>query len=120
MVLPFVSAWAGHTPDSHGAAASLARAIRACYPKQANAADGLGIGAADLSRQLAGRDGLNLWRLASSRDLYAQFLRFEAERLGALFVSDAERRFILACVQVGKKTMARALPQLSHPERKNA
>lgn len=63
--VPVGAAWTGHTDASRDLALDVTVAIDAIFNKREGAADAMGLHPADLSRQLAGRDPLNFWRLAS-------------------------------------------------------
>lgn len=64
--MPFCAAWAGHTDVSREMAQDVHDAIVLdCALKLEAAASTMGLTLPQLSRQLAGREPLNHWRLAS-------------------------------------------------------
>lgn len=83
-MIGFVAAWTGHTDESRQLAEDVTRAIDAVFDKREAAAVVMGLHPADLSRQLAGRDPLNAWRLAHlPASFWLAFLCARARRFGA-------------------------------------
>lgn len=112
-----VAAWAGHTADSRGFAEDIEAALVKCCGSQKAAAYFMGLGnEQQLSRQLAGVEPLNVYRLCSVPGFWLAFLKIHALRLGGEFLSPDDKAFVLGFVGMGKAKLARFFPSLCHTD----
>lgn len=114
--------WCGvHTPESAAAADALDKAIADEGLLDKQAAIGMGITAPQLSKQRAGREALNYWRLWSlPKSFQIARLKREAALLGCVVLSPDERACLVGAARLGPRRMAKMLPQLLSEERRSA
>jgi hypothetical protein len=120
MIFGFFAAWQGHTDQSRAFAQDVIAALADCGIAHKAAALDMGIHPADFSRQLAGVDPLNAYRLLALPGAFqVALLKRQAQRFGASLITAQEREFIVGVAQLGKRRMAKMLPQRA-AERKQA
>jgi len=87
-MLGFVSAWAGHTDASREMAQDIARAFELADLKHDAAAQLMGLTAQQLSRQLAGCEPFNLWRLGFLPiAFHTAWIERRSARIGAALIN---------------------------------
>lgn len=119
MIFSFTAAWQAHTDESRLLALDIASAIDATYDKREVAATDMGLHPADLSRQLAGRDPLNMWRLTSlTPDFWLVLLTKRSNRLGAELITPRQMDLLRAAAAIGSKHMAKILPARQEERRR--
>lgn len=120
--LPFTAAWTGHTEFSRMLAEDVTTALDAAFDKREAAAREMGLHPADLSRQLAGRDPLNLWRLAGlSWSFWLAFCAARMARTGGLVITSEQLSFIKGAAALGPRMLSAIVPAFtSEDERKRA
>lgn len=110
MIPGLFAAWCGHTDESRILAADVTTAIDAAYDKRETAAALMGLHPADLSRQLAGRDPLNLWRLTSlSSGFWTALLAARARRLGGELLSSEQLALLKGAAAMGPRMLRSAM-----------
>lgn len=115
MIGGLLAAWAGHTPASRQDADDIICALGDCGIAQKAAAIDMGIAPEKFSRQLAGLEPLNAWRLGYLPvEFHIALLRRRAARVGAVVLTAEERAFILSAAQIGIKRMSKVAPSLFH------
>lgn len=120
-MMPVCVAWCGHNDASRELAEDLRDAMKDVCGSEKAAAIKMGLTPNQLSRQLAGREPFNAFRLGYLPVTFMpKFLKRRADRIGAAVVTAEERELIRAALTLGKKRMARLCPQLVHHERKRA
>jgi hypothetical protein len=119
MILPLTAAWTGHTDDSRELALLVTAAIDTAFLKRESAAALMGLHPADLSRQLAGRDGINLWRLASLGPVFWTALCVGLmARMGGVVLTADQLTFIKGFAQMPRRMARMVLASVE--ERKRA
>jgi hypothetical protein len=119
VIFSFTAAWHGHTEESRLLALDIALALDATYDKRETAAADMGLHPADLSRQLAGRDPLNMWRLTSlTPDFWIALLAARSRRLGAALITPEQLQLLKGAAVMGPRKMARMLLSTAHNERR--
>lgn len=119
MIFSFTAAWSGHTDASRALAADITAALDAAFTKREHAADAMGLHPADLSRQLSGRDPLNLWRLADlPLAFWLALLRARCRRIGAELLTPDQVALLKGAAAMGSRMLGAVLPSLK--ERKSA
>lgn len=115
IALPVSAAWIGHTDASRDLAQDVTTALDTAFPKRELAAEAMGLHPADLSRQLAGRDPLNLWRVASlGWTFWLAFCAARVARVGGVVLTSEQISFVRGAAVLGVKRMARmVLPETS-------
>jgi hypothetical protein len=113
----FLAAWCGHTPESQRLAGHVDAALTAIgYPpsrrKAASIDMGLDKDGTKLSRQLAGREPLNLWRLSLLPGFPVALAKVVLAEAGATVLSAQEREFVVSLGRLGRRRMAKVLPAL--------
>ena len=104
-------AWAGHTDASRELAQDITAAIDAHMKREA-AASMMGIHPADLSRQLSGRDPLNLWRLtALPSEVWLAFLAARTRRLGGEVLTADQLTLLKGAATLGPRMVRAILPE---------
>ena len=117
MIFSFAAAWNGHTDQSRELAQDIAVAIDA-HMKRETAASLMGIHAADLSRQLAGRDPLNLWRLTSlPADFWLAFLAARTKRLGGEVLTADQLALLKGAAAMGPRMLHAVIPAIKERRR---
>jgi hypothetical protein len=118
VVLPFVAAWCGHTEKSRMQAQAVKVALDAVYPRKWYlAAERMGISENQLSRQVAGTEPLNLWRLADLPDeWHAAYDSARAQLRGAVVIEPDTLSLIRGAVAIGKRRMASVEPRMVRVE----
>lgn len=107
---PFVAAWAGHTDISREWSQDIVLALAFCGIKHESAAATMEIHPADFSRQLSGRDPLNLWRLASlPASFWMALFALRVARIGGLVLTPEQLTVFRGAASIGPKRMARML-----------
>lgn len=120
MWIPSGAAWEGHTDASRELAQDISSALMACGLTEKAAAIEMGIHPTDLSRQLAGRDPLNLWRLTSlSAEFWLVFLHKRAARIGGALVTPEQLALIKGAAAIGPRMLSTVL-SVDQKERKRA
>ena len=110
MILSFIAAWQGHTDASRELALDIAVAIDLHLERKAAAAL-MGLHPADLSRQLAGRDPLNLWRLTSlPADFWLAFLAARTRRLGGEVLTADQLALLKGAAAIGPRMLHAVIP----------
>lgn len=105
-----VSAWSQHTDDSRALAQDIASALDTAFGKRDAAAAAMGIHPTHLSHQLAGRDPLNVWRLAGlGGAFWIAFLGARAKRIGADLVSAETLALIRGAASLGPRMVSSML-----------
>jgi hypothetical protein len=109
-----LAAFAGHTDASREDANALRDAIAAMGLKHADVADGMGLSdEKQLSRQLAGSEPLNLWRLSNLPDLRNKFDAIRAERRGAILLEPGMVALLRGLLAVGRDRLSELWPQIA-------
>jgi hypothetical protein len=107
-----VAAWAGHTPASKAFADDIQFAIRDAATSQKELAYEMGIAPEKFSRQLAGLEPLNAFRLwgMTPVDFRVCLVERQAMRLGATVVRQAHISELIARVEelTGQRRMVKA------------
>jgi hypothetical protein len=112
MILGLLAPWVEHTDASRELAQDIALAIDA-HMKRGTAASLMGIHAADLSRQLAGRDPLNLWRLTSlPADFGLAFLAARTKRLGGEVLTADQLNLLKGAAAMGPRMLHAVIPAI--------
>lgn len=118
MALPLVAAWVGHTDASREWAQDIASALAGCGLKHEAAAAVMEIHPADFSRQLSGRDPLNLWRLASlPAGFWLALFALRVGRIGGVVWTADQVALVRGAAEMGVRHMAKMLLPV-HSERK--
>jgi hypothetical protein len=118
MIFPPLAAWAGHTDVSREMAKSLTAALSQHGVKHETAADAMGLGIEDFSKQVNGLKPLNLWRLSYLPcEVYLTYLQLEARRFAAELVTSEDRAFVVGFARAGHRRMAAMFPQWFDEER---
>ncbi len=121
MIAPFtlvavsyvLGAWAGHTANSRETARNIEIALDTIGMKQREAAERMGLTLSQLSRQLAGREALNLYRLdALPAEFHLAYQRLQDKRRGGTFVESEIAAYLRAASRLGPKRMLKMLPDL--------
>jgi hypothetical protein len=120
-VIPIFAAWCGHTDASRDMAKSLTAALKQHDVKHETAADAMGLGFEDFSKQVNGLKPLNLWRISYlPRPVYLTYLQLEARRFGAELITAEDRAFVVGFATAGRARMAQMFPSMFEQERKEA
>jgi hypothetical protein len=121
-ILPWGSAWNGHTEISRQQAANLVAALRQHGMKLQAAALDMGLETKDLGKQLRGHKPLSLWRLSFlPTPVYVTWLGLEVARFGGSLLTAEDRAFVLSAAQLGITKMLTIVPSFSQQqERKEA
>ena len=110
MTFLFGAAWMGHTEESRQLALDIAVALDA-HMERKEAAALMGLHPADLSKQLAGRDPLNAWRLANlPACFWLAFLVARAKRIGAELMTADQLALLKGAAALGPRLLAAVLP----------
>jgi hypothetical protein len=113
-------AWTGHNEFSRALAEDVTIALDATYPKREAAAADMDLHPADLSRQLSGRDPLNLWRLAAlGWPFWIAFCVARMARVGGVVLTADQLTFIKGFAALPKR-MARMVLASRQTERRSA
>jgi hypothetical protein len=111
-MVAFLAPWTEHTDISREWAQDIATALAACGLSQKAAALEMGIHYTDLSRQLAGVDPLNLWRLTSlPGEFWIALLAARAKRMGADLITAEQIALIKGAAAMGPRMLAAVLTQ---------
>lgn len=101
-----LGAWVGHTDESRKTADNIGRAFDAIGMKHQEAADLMGLTLPQLSRQLAGREPLNAFRLdALPAAFHLAFLRVQSKRHGGAFIEPELMDYLRAAARLGVRRM---------------
>jgi hypothetical protein len=104
-------AWTGHNEFSRALAEDVTIALDATYPKREAAAADMDLHPADLSRQLSGRDPLNLWRLAAlGWPFWIAFCVARMARVGGVVLTADQLTFIKGAAALGPRMLSAILP----------
>lgn len=115
-MIALIAAWVGHTDVSRELAQDVIAAIDAAFDKRERAAVEMGLHPADLSRQLAGRDPLNFWRLASlGWPFWIAFCAARMARVGGLVLTSEQLTLIKGFAALPKRMLRMAF---NHAERR--
>lgn len=113
-------AWCGHTDESREMAEDVTKALDAIGMRYEDAADLMGLRLTQLSRQLAGREPLNYYRLGKLPvSFHMQWLRFRSKRIGGAFIEPELVEFLRGAARAGRR-MAKAGVTLLDNERRSA
>jgi transcriptional regulator with XRE-family HTH domain len=109
----FLAAWLGHTRRSLALAEAVREAIKACGWKEEYAARLMGLSAPQLSRQLAGQEPLNVFRLAELPDEFQRaYDKYRAGQRGAVVLEPSEIELVRGAAHLGRRVMRKmTLPQ---------
>ena len=108
------AAWAGHTEMSREMAQDIARALELAGLKHSDAAARMGITLPMLSRQLAGVEPLNVYRLGFLPiEFHAAWLQLRAKRIGGELLPADQLALVRGAAVLGFKRMTRVLPSLT-------
>jgi hypothetical protein len=103
-------AWQGHSDASREVALDLTAAIDTHMERKAAAAV-TGLHPADLSRQLAGRDPLNLWRLANlPAEVWMTFLTLRVKRMGGEVLTADQLDLLKGAAALGPRMLQALVP----------
>lgn len=114
MSFPCAAAWCGHTQESREWAEDIQAAFDAMQPrlKIDTAATQMKLTREDLSKQLAGKLPLNLWRLGFlSVEFHALLLKLRAARVGGAFLTRDDLALVRGFVGMGPRGMLKMLPE---------
>jgi len=107
----FAVAWMGHTPASREMADDIIAAFRVAQLSHKAAAIAMGLDEGDLSRQLAGKDPLSVYRLGFLPvEFHTAWLQLRAERIGGALLTADQLSIIKGASVLGLKRMLRILP----------
>ena len=123
MMLFLFVAWTGHTDASRDLAIDIGAAMVSAGMKREEAAALMGITAPELSRQLAGVEPLNLWRLWSLPVAFKVWLFIrQAKRVGAEFLTPEHLAIVQGAAALGKKKMSKMflVPQQPQQQKESA
>lgn len=113
------TAWAGHTEMSREMAQDIVRAFELAGLKHDTAATLMGVTLPMLSRQLAGVEPLNVYRLGFLPiEFHVAWLQLRAKRIGGELLPADQLALVRGAAVLGFKRMARVLP--SSVERRSA
>jgi len=106
------AAWTGHTEDSRAYAQDIVGALADSGISQKAAAIEMGLSSEQqLSRQLAGTEPLNAYRLSFlPMGFHVSFLRRRAARLGAAVIAPEDLALIRGAAVLGAKKIADLIP----------
>jgi hypothetical protein len=108
MMFGFCAAWAGHTDDSREMAEDIRKALDAIGMLDKEAASLMGLTVPQLSKQLAGREPLSVYRLCYLPvQFHLQWLRFRSKRIGGAFIEPELVEFLKGAARAGRR-MAKA------------
>lgn len=111
-MISITAAWTGHTEASRDLAQDVTTGIDTGYDKRESAAGVMGLHPADLSRQLAGRDPLNFWRLASLNwAFWIAFCAARMARIGGLVLTLEQLTLIKGFAALPKRMLRMAFNQ---------
>lgn len=111
-MISVIAAWVGHTDASRELAQDVTTAVDAAYDKREHAAMVMGLHPADLSRQFAGRDPLNFWRLASlGWPFWIAFCVARMARIGGLVLTSEQLTLIKGFAALPKRMLRMAFNQ---------
>ena len=111
MIIALLAPWAGHTDASREVALDISAAIDA-HMKRDAAASLMGLHPADLSRQLSGRDPLNLWRLTSlPSGVWLDFMAARTKRLGGEVLTADQIALLKGAAALGPRMLQAVLPE---------
>lgn len=116
------AAWCGHTSESLALSHQVVRALKAIgYDSQQAVSIDMGLDkdGTKLSRQIAGVEPINLWRLAKLPGFTIAFASIILADAGRTVITAEDRALILGFVGIGAKRMARVFPKLAS-ERQSA
>jgi hypothetical protein len=117
-MIPYAAAWTGHTEESRELAQLVTAAIDTAFLKRESAAALMGLHPADLSRQLSGRDPLNLWRLSSLGPVFWTALCVGLmARMGGVVLTADQLTFIKGFAQMPRKMARMVLAKVSQERR---
>lgn len=109
MLSMFSAAWTGHTEISREMASDIKDAIDDCGWKDSYVAGLMGLTVPQLSRQLAGSEPLNAWRLAFLPVTFEyHYMKRRLARIGAEILTADQRELMLCAAILGAKRMAKA------------
>jgi hypothetical protein len=116
-----VAAWCGHTPESSEFAEDVQFAFTDIGMKQVTAASMMRLpGPEELSRQLAGKLPLNLWRLGYLPvEFHVALMKRRAKRIGGAFLTADDIALVKGFAGIGPR-QARMVLDEDVQERKRA
>jgi hypothetical protein len=118
-----LGAWLGHTDESRADAEDIRTAIKAVGLLEKQAADFMGLTVPQWSKQLAGREPLNHYRLSllfkARPDCKLHWLRLQAKRVGGLFVEPELVGYLKTAARAGRR-VAKAGLSFIEEERQRA
>lgn len=121
MLSGLLTAWMGHTDASRADAQDMSAALLDVGLSQKAASITMGLSSEQqLSRQLAGTEPLNAYRLTCLPPAFhVALLRRRAARLGAVVLAPEEVALIRGAAVLGRKTMLKMIP-LAPPAQKRS
>ncbi len=120
-----LTAWFGHTDASREMAADFSDALGEHGVKRSTAAETMGLtNEQQLSRQVAGNEPMQLYRLAAlPAAVRLAFYRRQVARLGGLVLDESQAEIVRGAARLGTKRMAKIAPEAvfgAVPERRRA
>jgi hypothetical protein len=117
IIFPVFAAWVGHTDESRALANDIIGALIACGISEKAAALTMGVHPTDLSKQLAGRDPLNVWRLtALPKAFWFALLTRIAVRIGGYYLTPDLFALFKSAAAMGPRMLATVLHHHSDTE----
>lgn len=118
MLPPLFAAFAGHTVLTQEQADDIRFAVIAVCGTQDRGAREMGLDPAQFSRQLAGKEPLNVFRLSFlPLGFEAYWIARRAKRIGGEFISAEQLELLRGYVALGRRKMLQVAPELFSQKR---
>lgn len=117
-MIPFVSAWVGHTDASREYAEDFPLALADIGLSQKAAAIVMGLTDQQLSRQLRGTEPLSAYRVCLlPAAFHLAFFKRRCARLGADVLTPEQVQYLRGAASLGVRKMAKMLPDVGRNRR---